>query len=189
MRINDGIDLAAPHRQTDAPRRAQHPARRPVRLVRVGRDHELPPEVVAQQPDVVDALVRLPVLPDVEADMGQDGLVARMIDVVQALLVVHLVDAEHAEVRPDGDNSPRRRRARGRGRGVLLDSALHEAGRTRPAKLLRHDGGGEVAVEHQQGRPPLLFAVQAPHVGQSTAEGPAVVHLRPVVGEGLSQVQ
>ena len=88
VRINDGIDLAAPHRQADAPRRAQHPARRPVRLVRVGRDHELPPEVVAQQPDVVDALVRLPVLPDVKADMGQDGLVARMIDVVQALLVV-----------------------------------------------------------------------------------------------------
>ena len=102
--------------------------------------------------------------------MGQDGLVPRVVDVVQALLVVHLVDAEHAEVRPDEDNARRRHGPRGRGRGVLLDSALHEAGRTRLAELLRHDGGGEVAVEHQQGRPPLLSAVQAPHVGQSTVQ-------------------
>ena len=68
-----------------------------VGLVRVDRKEDLEPERPAQQPDVVDVLVGRPVLADVEAEVRADDLHARLVDVVQPLLVVGLADAEDAE--------------------------------------------------------------------------------------------
>ena len=86
---------------------------------------DLPAEEVAQRADVVEALVRLAVLADVEPAVRHHELEARAVDVVEALLVVDLVDAEHAEVRVEHEHAGRRGQRARRVAAALCSATPH----------------------------------------------------------------
>ena len=175
--FQDHWQHAAPHREADVAGFREHPARRAVGLVRVGGNDDVPAEGVAEEADVVDALVRHAVLSDVKPRVGEHRLRAGAVDVVEPLLVIYFVAREDAEVGPHGDDPRGRRRAGGGRRRMLLDAGLHVivgAGLREAVDLYRT---GEVAVEYEHRRRALFFIVEFADLREGLAEGAAVVLL------------
>ncbi len=109
--VDDHRQLAAAHRDGDVALHRSRSADRTVGLVGVCRDDQVPAEEVAQGSHVVDALVRLAVLPHVEAAVGESELERGTVDVVEPLLVVDLVQTERAKVGPERQHPRARSKA------------------------------------------------------------------------------
>ena len=100
--------------------------------------------------------MRLAVLAHVEAAVGQRELQRRAVDVVETLLVVDLVEAEHAEVRPEREHARHGRQRAADASAALCSPTPHSmkpSGRA-AANAVGLDRRRQVAVEHRHRQRP-----------------------------------
>ncbi len=147
IRIEYARGLAATHRYGDVAGYGGGSTHDAVGLVGVGRHYDFPSEQLTEGADVVQALVRLPILAHVYATVRQNELHGRAVDVVETLLVVGLIAPEHPEVGPERKHVADGQGACHGGGVVLPHATLHEALRVLLAEGLRLHRDGQVTVE------------------------------------------
>ena len=119
----------------------------PVSLIGVRGYKDTHSKNVAQQTDVIDALMGFSIFSHIESDVSAGDFDLCVIDVTETMLVVGLANPKHTEVCEDGSHTAGRKGSGAGCRVMLLDSGLEKVVRVILVKRIQFDGAFKVAIE------------------------------------------
>jgi hypothetical protein len=168
-------DGRSAHGDEEIPMGLGHVSNDAVGLVRICRDNHFISEEVLYHSKIVNALMGFSILTHIQAIMGANEFEVRLIDIVEAMLIICLIHAKDAEVGKEREKTESGDRSCDGSGIVFLDSSLEEMIRKLFGEPCRFHRGSQVTIEDREGKRGALSDIGLGDIDEGISEGTSIV--------------